>query len=641
MRGSVFPGLGSEFGDRLTLSQSSSARVLGGVAVHSTAGRESLNASIAPGTVADYLTTARRIRSGELKTGAARRIVIGIARGFTIEPLLPFLEVECARAGVLVDVSVGGFGAFRQELLDERSTLYRARPDVLLLAIGPESLCPELVTDFLALDTAPQRVEDRVIDDLRALVEAIRARSNAVIVLQTLAQPAYVSAGLADGRLRPGQREVFERLNRAIRALANEWPGVEVFDLDAHVAGVGRLRWEDPRFGLVARAPIAAANLPGLARAYAQIVAAVAGVQRKCVVVDLDGTLWGGVLGEDGADGIAVGSDYPGSAFVAFQRALLDLRRRGVVLAISSKNEEADVDAVFAWRREMVLRREDFVAARINWRDKATAVRELALDLGFALSALVFIDDDPIERSLVSRELPEVLVPDWPREPAAFVAALNEIPGLHPLRITEEDRRRTESYRGEVKRAEVRRSAVSLEDFYYSLAMRAMIGSPPPTSFARVAQLITRSTQFNLTLRRYTEADIEALCASPSDDLHALTLSDRFGDSGLVAVASTRYEGEIARIEAFVMSCRVLGRGVETLLLGHVAATAKRRGAGILEGTFVQGPRNSQVADFYVRHGFRASDDEASRFRFDLADGRIDPPAWISHVPPLASTVSA
>ncbi len=591
-----------------------------------------LEAVLREPTTANYLQAARELRAE--RDGGLPLLRVAVARSFTVEPLLPYLEVECALAGARIADWIGGCGTYRQEIYDAQSGLYGFRPDIVLLALDRDELVPALLRDFLS--RTPGEIElaiDAAVGELRALAQAFHARSSGTLVVHTLPPPAFPAAGFADGRLRPGQREAFERLNRAIQLLADEEPGVAVFDLAAHVAGAGELEWEDPRFALVARAPIAAKHLPGLARAYARTLALLANLRRKCLVVDLDGTLWGGVLGEDGWEGVEVGSEYPGNAYVALQRALLDLRRRGVLLAIASKNDEDDVRRVFERRREMVLGWDDFAARRIGWQDKATGVRDIAAELGLAPSALVFVDNDPAERALIAHLIPDVLVPEWPSEPALYARALREIASLDTLRITQEDRARTAFYEDEARRRAVRSSRHSLRDYYEALAMEASVEPVSSASLARASQLTLRTNQFNLTLRRFTEAELSALAASRHHVSCLLSLRDRFGEAGQVAFAVLALHGEVARVEVFLVSCRVLGRGVEDFLLAQLVEEARSRGAERLVGVYVRAERNAQAADFYERHGFAREPGSADEWALDLGTARLEPPPWIRAAP--------
>jgi len=582
---------------------------------------------IAGGTAASYLAAARALRSGELPTGL-RRLRAWFARSYTVEPIVPYLEVEAALAGLRLELDIGDFGTFRQDILDPNSALYATDPDVVILAIQTEDLVPELCRGFLARSAAEIRdASDAAVRELRSLAVALRERSSATLLLHTLVPP-IPAAGLADGRLRPGQGETFEELNRGIWRIADDVNGVEVFDLARHVAMVGRDGWEDRRYGLIARAPLASRGLPALARSWSRLLALIAGVRRKCVVVDLDDTLWGGVLGEEGPQGVLIGTEYPGSGFLAFQHALLDLHSRGVLLAIASKNDPEQVDDVLRTRPEMALRAEHFAARRINWNDKPTNLQEIADELSLGLDALVFIDDSPTERAIVAHSLPDILVPEWPRSPAEYVTALEAITGLDMLRITRDDRARNAQYADEAKRSQLRSASRSLDDFYAALDLRAELRLATPDDDARVAQLCAKTNQFNLTLRRYRQAEISRLRSAPEHEVHVLRVRDRFGDSGQVGVAILRYTGVEAHIDVLLMSCRVLGRGVESFLLAAICEAAAARGARRIVGEFVGGPRNGMAAHFYELHGFTC-DVSDGRWVLDLAAGTIASPPWI------------
>jgi FkbH-like protein len=585
-------------------------------------------ASVVAGpTAANYLAAARALRSGESPTGL-RPLRAWFARSYTVEPVVPYLEVEAALAGVRLELNTGDFGTFRQDILDPSSALYAADPDVVIVAVQTEDLVPELCRGFLTRGVDEIRdAREAAIREIRSLALALRGRSSATLLLHTIVPPVP-AAGLADGRLRPGQGEVFEELNRGIWRVADEVNGVEVFDLAAHVAMVGRDRWEDQRYGLIARAPLASRGLPSLARSWSRVLALIAGVRRKCVVLDLDDTLWGGVLGEEGPQGVLIGSEYPGSGFLAFQRALLDLHSRGVLLAIASKNDADQVDEVFRSRPEMLLRSEHFAARRINWNDKATNLQEIADELSLGLDALVFIDDSATERALVAHSHPEILVPEWPRSPAEYRTALEAITGLDTLRITADDHARNAQYADEAKRNQLRGASRSLDDFYAELDLEADFRLATPHDDARIAQLCAKTNQFNMTLRRYRLAEVSRLRAAPDHEVHVLRIRDRFGDSGQVGVAILRYVGEDALIDVLLMSCRVLGRGVETFLIAAICAAATARGARRAVGEFVSGPRNGMAAHFYERSGF-TRDVPDGLWVLDLAAGSVAPPAWI------------
>jgi FkbH-like protein len=345
-------------------------------------------------------------------------------------------------------------------------------------------------------------------------------------------------------------------------------------------------------------------------------VAAQRGVgRRKVAVVDLDDTLWGGVVGEVGVSGLTLGDEGVGLAFKDLQRELLKLHDAGIVLAVCTKNNAGDAEDGFT-HPEMVLRREHFAADRINWQDKATNLTEIAEELNLGLDSLVFLDDNPVERDWVRQALPEVCVPELPADPVDRPAFVAEATWFQTLDVTDDDRRRAASYRTQGVRRKAQASARSFEEFLASLEQEVTLEPVHEATLARAAQLCQRTNQFNLTTRRHTLADLEAMLEDDAVELHTIAVRDRFGDSGITGVAIVAFEGEDARIDTLLLSCRVLGRRVEDALLAFLAARARARGARGLVGEFVPTERNAQVADFYPRRGFTEAGDK--KWRLDL-----------------------
>jgi FkbH-like protein len=323
--------------------------------------------------------------------------------------------------------------------------------------------------------------------------------------------------------------------------------------------------------------------------------------RRKCLVLDLDNTLWGGVLGEDGMEGIRIGGDYPGKAFHYFQEALLELGRSGIILTVCSKNNEADV--LEAWERhpDMILRREYFAAWRINWTDKATNIREIARELNIGLDSMVFVDDNPTERELIRQTLPMVGVPEFPAQPyglPAFFAELVE-EYFKVYTVTDEDRHKTEQYKANAQRAQVQGSFTDFGAFLESLQMRLTVAEADAFSIPRIAQMTQKTNQFNLTTRRYTEADIKGKMEADAR-IYTLSVSDRFGDSGITGCIIIE-DGEI---DTLLLSCRILGKGIETAFVRTVQNRLLAEGISHLKATYIPTAKNGQVTDFYDRCGF-------------------------------------
>ena len=327
---------------------------------------------------------------------------------------------------------------------------------------------------------------------------------------------------------------------------------------------------------------------------------AIALKRKKCLVLDLDNTLWGGVLGEDGIDGIQVDGDYPGKAYHYWQEGLKELERNGVILAICSKNNQTDVEALFA-AREMPLSLKDFACTRINWNDKATNIREIAQELNIGLDSMVFVDDNPTERELIRQQLPMVSVPEWPAQPyelPMFYAQLvNDYFSVYTL--TDEDKKKTEQYRQNANRAQAQAQFTDMEDFLRSLEMRLTIREATEVTIPRIAQMTQKTNQFNLTTKRYTESDIRSLLEEGAQ-IWTLAVADRFGDNGITGLMILKSENGWI-LDTLLMSCRVLGKGIEEAFFKSVIS----RYNGVLTAQYIPTAKNGQVAEFYERMGLK------------------------------------
>jgi FkbH-like protein len=348
-------------------------------------------------------------------------------------------------------------------------------------------------------------------------------------------------------------------------------------------------------------------------------------------VADLDNTLWGGVIGEDGMNGIKLGPEYPGAAYQNLQRAMLDLTRRGILLAICSKNNPDDAKEALEKHPGMILKPKDFSAVRINWNDKARNLREIASELNVGTDALAFLDDNPVEREQIRSALPEVTILDLPEDPLAFAATVQDCPAFERLALSGEDQQRTTLYAAQHERSQAEQTFQSKEDFFRYLDQEAEIAPVAPATVARVAQLTQKTNQFNLTTRRYSEQQIADMAARPDWQVLSIKVRDRFGDHGLVGVAITCDESESCEIETFLLSCRVIGRAVETALLSHLAHSAAARGRQRLAGRYIPTKKNAPARDFYALHGFQLLEEKSdgSIWTLNLQHHTIATPDWI------------
>lgn len=555
-----------------------------------------------------------------------------ILRSFTVEPLVPLLRAAAFAAGIDLMVLVGEFNTYAQELVDGGSALFGFVPQTVILAVQTRDLAPELWQDFASLDAAGRdSVIERVTGQFAGWIGALRRHSQANLVIHSLEAPVSPGLGVLDSQAGQGQMAAIQAINRNLSELAREHRGVYVLDYDGLVARYGREQWADERKWLSVRLPLAAPSLMRLAREWMRFLHPLTGKVAKAVAVDLDNTLWGGVIGEDGMAGIQVGSEYPGAAYLGLQRALLDLSQRGILLAVCSKNNTDEALAALQHHPGMLLRPQHFAAMRINWQDKARNLREIAAELNIGLDAVAFLDDNPVEREQVRREAPEALVVELPEDPMRYAQAVRDAPVFERLALSEEDRQRNEYYAAGRQRAALEQSLSSPEEFYRSLGQEAEIQPANALTVARVAQLTQKTNQFNLTTRRYTEQQIAGMMSCPGWRVLSLKVRDRYADNGLVGVTILREAGEVCEIDTFLLSCRVIGRTVETALLAHIADQARAGGAARLEGWFLPTKKNAPAKDFYSRHGFELAEerDGGQLWRLNLVSADVRCPEWI------------
>jgi FkbH-like protein len=563
---------------------------------------------------------------------ALTKFKLAILRSFTVEPVVPLLRAEAFAHGIDLEVHVGDFNTYVQDMLDGQSSLYRFAPNAVVLAVRTGQAAPELWSDFADLaPEAAQQAAERVVRGYEQWIGAFRKQSQAALIIHSLERPSSPSLGVLDSQSDAGQSGLIRQINREVRRIAAGSHGVYSLDYEALVARHGSEHWHDERKWLTARLPIAAGYLLQMAREWVRFIVPLSGRAAKVMVVDLDNTLWGGVIGEDGMTGIKVGAEYPGAAYQALQRALLDLSRKGILLAVCSKNNLDDAMEALEKHPGMLVRAKHFAALRINWTDKAQNLREIAQELNVGIDALAFLDDNPFEREQVRAALPEVTVVDLPKNPLEYASAVRNCAAFERLTLSAEDQQRTETYAAQKQRADAEQSFQSKEDFFRSLEQEAELEPVSDLTLARVAQLTQKTNQFNLTTRRYTEQQIAEIAKRPEWHILSIRARDRFGDHGLVGVAIAHDEGEQCEVDTFLLSCRVIGRTVETALLAHLAESAAQRGRKRLVGWFLPTKKNAPARDFYARHGFEQQETNGtgSLWVLDLKSSTLRCPDWI------------
>jgi FkbH-like protein len=541
---------------------------------------------------------------------------LGVFGDGTLSLLAPIIAGSGLRHRLLIDKFVGEFNRALLDAIDPSSPVRAAGLDMALIV--SDARVSGLLEAAPSREAAQEKVE-RAFRQLRQIADNLRPFVSSAIFVQTVAAPLEPLFGSFD-RVEPGSPfAMIETLNRRIANWAADG-GVVLIDVARLAGGVGLENWDDPRHWYASKLGFAPPLLPVYGDFVARTIAATRGLSRKCLVLDLDNTVWGGVIGDDGLAGIQLGQgSATGEAFLALQKMALELRTRGVVLAVCSKNEEVNARLPFRDHPDMLLREEHIAVFQANWTDKAANLRAIASALNIGVDALVFLDDNPAERLQVRRELPQVAVPELPDDPALYPRVLAAAGYFEAVGFSKEDRERANYYQANAQRAAALNASSDLGAYLASLQMVCTIGEVDDVARPRVAQLINKSNQFNLTTRRYSESEVAEAARDPLRHIVQVRLTDRFGDNGIISVLIAAAKGEAWEIDTWLMSCRVLGRRVEEACLAHLVAAARRAGARELIGKYVPSAKNGMVEDHYRKLGFFPAGEADGAFMWSLA----------------------
>jgi FkbH-like protein len=558
----------------------------------------------------DYRRLVRASKKLALTPGAPS-VRIALLSDAATQQLVPVLKTLFAEHGIAAECYEGAFDALELEVLDPDSGLHAFRPDVVVLLTAAQALRARYYA----------RGMEGELERLKRLWDALAARGVGRIIQSNFALPFDRPFGQFDLKDAPSLYATTQKLNAALAAAAAERPAVLVCDIDSVASYVGRRHWFDERLWDLSKTFCNLEHLPRAAQAIVDEVLASLGRVIKCVVLDLDNTLWGGVVGDLGPTGIEIGPHGDGEAFHRFQHFLLALKNRGILLAVCSKNELANALGPFEQNPDMVLRREDITVFVANWDNKADNLRTIRDTLEIGFDSLVFLDDNAFERNLVRTYLPEVIVPELPEDPADWVRALAELNLFETTSFSSEDLARAALYKHEADRREARGAFTDVSEYLRSLDMRIRIEPFRRERLARISQLFLRSNQFNLTTQRHSEAQCAALMSDPKVIALTASLEDRFGDHGLISIVVAKPDGAILRVSDWLMSCRVLGRGVEQYLMNHLFTLARERGLEAIEGEYLPTAKNGLVKSFWSDFGFASED--ARHYRLETARYRM------------------
>ncbi|OGR07500.1 MAG: hypothetical protein A2511_12205 [Deltaproteobacteria bacterium RIFOXYD12_FULL_50_9] len=549
---------------------------------------------------------ARLIASIDLYRLGLKPIKIALVSTSSIEHFTDILKLWMAVAGYQATIYASKFDTVFQTILDAGSDLYKFEPDYVWIFCS--------YRDY-SLDISPGDSDElitkeiqRVINKYKALWQVLRKNSSSFIIHNNADIPINTCFGNLDGAESWGRINCLRRIN--VELSSNMVDGATIFDVDSLSNLVGKSNWFDPRFWYHSKHAFSMDAYGVVASKASWVIKAAEGRSKKCIVLDLDNTIWGGVIGDDGVEGISLGASPSGEAYVDFQRFIRELKNRGIILAVCSKNDEEIAKQPFIDHPNMCLRLDDIAVFVANWNNKADNIKEIASSLNIGLDSLVFVDDNPVEREQVRANLPMVAVPELPDDPAGYIAAIADCGYFESVSFTSEDKIRNTMYRQNVERKELQNEFSDLSSFLQSLSMISKAGEITLEVLPRVSQLINKSNQFHLTTTRYSESDIQSMLSSNEYVGRFFTLQDKFGDNGLISVIILKRENkETLIVDTWVMSCRVLSRSMEKFIHREVVGIAKMMGVMRLVGRYIPSPKNKLVSGLYKELGFSLIDD--------------------------------
>lgn len=576
--------------------------------------------------------TIRRILPTGPDSLPTKKVRLAVLGASTTTHLLPAIRVAGLRRGIWIDTYENDYGQYLQELTDPDSGLHAFKPTAILIALDAHHLTAGITAAMepAAADAALTEMQER----LQQVWQAARDAFKCPVLQQTVLPLHRPVLGNNEHRLAGSRAWFVGRLNAALRPMA-EQAGIDLLTIDDRAAIDGTAKWHDAALWHRSKQEVSPTVAPLYGDLVGRWVAAKQGRSFKCLVLDLDNTVWGGVIGDDGLEGIVLGQGSPlGEAYTAFQDYARELTRRGVILAVCSKNDEANALEPFDKHPEMVLKRGDIACFVANWDNKADNIRAIARDLNIGLDSLVFIDDNPFERNLVRQELPMVAVPEVSDDPTDYPVAIADAGYFEGLSVTDEDRERTAQYQGNRARDALKAAVTDLPSYLRGLEMELICKRFDKIGMQRIVQLINKSNQFNLTTRRYTDEDVQAVMADPDAFGLQLRLTDRFGDNGVIAIVIGRLRpNKDLYIDTWLMSCRVLGRQVEPTTLNLICQEAKRLGARRVVGEYIPTKKNGMVKDHYARLGFTVMETDPSGGNLNMLDlGSFTPADTFIHV---------
>jgi len=553
-------------------------------------------------TLSEYISLSKNIDDLKFE----KKLKVAILSSFTLNGLNEILHVKCSELGIRYQSYLAGYNQYNQEFLNSQSDFYKFSPDVTFLVLDIRNfLGDNFHFPYNLSDDERKSLVKEKIHHLENIIQNFEKNSNSKLVITNFNIPSYSPNGIIESKSVFGFHEMIEEINKLLRNISKNNNSVYIYDFNQFISKYGEKNVFDYRQFHVGDIQIALNFVPHFGDELMGFIKPITGTNRKCIVLDLDNTIWGGIVGEDGFEGIQLDHTSNGKAFVDFQKELLSLWNQGVILAINSKNNFDDAMKVIREHPNMILREKNFASIQINWNDKAHNIKQITDEINIGLNSIVFFDDDKLNRERIRQEFPDVLTVELPDDPSQFSTILKDLNDFNVLQRTDEDVKRGQMYAQQRERKKLENSISSLDDFLQQLDIKVKMKKSNEFLIPRISQLTLKTNQFNLTTKRYQEEEIRTLANDKKFIVGCAQVLDKFGDNGITNVYIINKEDKTWIIDTFLLSCRVMGRGVEDAILSEILKDAKQNGISQIKAEFIPTQKNMPAENFLSDNGFK------------------------------------
>ena len=549
-----------------------------------------------------YINEAKMIKPENHKN----EIRIAFVGSFTLNGFEETMQVQCNDEKINCITYNSPYNQFNQEILNEDSDLYKFKPDLIFLLIDSRIILEDsFYFSNINSEDEKKKFTSKKFDEINNLIKIISKKSQSKIVITNFTIPTYTSLGIYESKIEYGTKEIILDLNKKLKVLSKNIDSCYVYDFNSFVTKFGEKNVIDYKKMYYGDIKINFDIIPYLIYEFLSYVKPILGLNKKCIVLDLDNTLWGNIIGEEGIEGIKIGPYPEGRSFVEFQKVIKSLSENGIILAINSKNNQKDAMKAINEHPHMILREQDFSCMKINWNDKISNMKEISNELNIGLDSIVFFDDDPVNRELIRMSMPEINTVELPEDPSTYAEILRNLNDFNTLKITKDDTERKKMYSQEQNRQKLESNTENLNEYLKKLDIKIKIKLDNKIAISRISQLILKTNQFNLTTKRYQEEQIKEFVEDETMIVGCSEVEDKFGENGITNVFIIKTKSNEWIIDTFLLSCRIMGRGIEEGIVGKILEIAKQKGIEKITATFIPTEKNKPAENFLKNYGFK------------------------------------